>query len=97
MDIEKNTTSMRKNAGYTITESICVGNVEFVLGENAAAPARFVTWECKDGNNYYWGHYMTEKLAALRDLLDRAGQALSILEMQQAQKHERQKQEVHER
>lgn len=97
MDIEKNTTSMRKNAGYTITESIFVGNVEFVLGENTAAPARFVTWECKDGNNYYWGHYMTDKLTALRDLLDRAGQALSILEMQQAKKHERQKQEVHER
>ena len=97
MDIEKDTTSMRKNAGYTITESICVGNVEFVLGENAAAPAHFVTWECKGGNNYYWGHYMTNKLTALRDLLDRAGQALSILEIRQAQKHERQKQEVHER
>ena len=53
MDIEKDTTSMRKNAGYIITESICVGNVEFVLGENAAAPAHFVTWECKGGNNYY--------------------------------------------
>ena len=97
MDIEKDTTSMRKNAGYIITESICVGNVEFVLGENAAAPAHFVTWECKGGNNYYWGHYMTNKLTALRDLLDRAGQALSILEIRQAQNHERQKQEVHER
>lgn len=97
MDIEKDTTSMRKNAGYTITESICVGDVEFVLGENAAVPAHFVTWECKGGNNYYWGHYMTNKLAALHDLLDRAGQALSILEIRQAQKHERQKQEVHER
>ena len=40
---------------------------------------------------------MTNKLTALRDLLDRAGQALSILEIRQAQKHERQKQEVHER
>lgn len=86
MDIEKDTTSMRKNAGYTITESICVGNVEFVLGENTAAPARFVTWECKDGDNYYWGHYMTDKLAALRDLLDRAGQDLTILESRQTQR-----------
>lgn len=97
MEIEKNTTSMRKNAGYTITESIRIGNVEFVLGENAAAPAHFVTWECKDGNNYYWGHYMTDKLAALRDLLDRAGQELTILESRQTQRTEKTRQEEHER
>lgn len=88
---------MRENAGYTITEAIRVGNVEFVLGEHPAAPAQYVTWECRDGNNYYWGHYMTDKLAALRDLLDRAGQELSILEMRQTQRHEKTRQEEHER
>ena len=40
---------------------------------------------------------MTDKLAALRDLLDRAGEELSLLEMRQTQKQERQKLEVHER
>lgn len=78
---------MRKNAGYIITESIRIGHVEFVLGEKQMEPAQYVTWECKDGDNYYWGHYMTDKLAALRDLLDRAGQELSVLEMRQSQKH----------
>ena len=71
---------MRTNAGYTITDAIRIGNVEFVIGENAAYPAQFVTWECKGGNNYYWGHYMTNRLTALHDLLDRAAQELSMLE-----------------
>ena len=89
--------TMRTNAGYTITQSIHIGSAEFVLGESSADPAQFVTWACKDGDNYFWGHYMTDKLAALRDLLDRAGEELSLLEMRQAQKQERQRQEVHER
>ena len=56
-----------------------------------------MTWECKDGDNYYWGHYMTDKLAALRDLLDRAGQELSVLEMRESQKHRGSKREDYER
>lgn len=80
---------MRANAGYTITQSIHIGNTEFVLGESSTDPAQFVTWACKDGDNYFWGHYMTDKLAALRDLLDRAGEELSLLETQQVQKREK--------
>ena len=56
------------------------------MGESTTDPAQFVTWACKDGDNYFWGHYMTDKLAALRDLLDRAGEELSLLETQQIQK-----------
>lgn len=81
--------SVRTNAGYTITQSIHIGNTEFVLGESSTDPAQFVTWACKDGDNYFWGHYMTDKLAALRDLLDRAGEELSLLETQQTQKREK--------
>ena len=80
---------MRKNAGYTIVESICIGKLEFVLGESPTDPAQYVTWACKNGDNYFWGHYMTDKLAALHDLLDRAGEELSFLETQQAQKREK--------
>jgi len=87
----------RENAGYAIVESIHIGKAEFVLGVNEKAPAPYVTWACKDGDNYFWGHYMTDKLAALRDLLDRAGEELSLLEMRQTQKQERQRQEVQER
>lgn len=88
---------VRMNAGYIITDSIHIGETEFVIGMSVSAPAQFVTWECKDGNNYYWGHYMTDKLAALRDLLDRAGQELTILESRQTQRTEKNRQEVHER
>ncbi|MFQ6963483.1 MAG: hypothetical protein ACLRR6_05055 [Oscillospiraceae bacterium] len=48
---------MRTNAGYTITDSVHIGKAEFVIGEMPNAPAPFVTWECKNGNNYFWGHY----------------------------------------
>ena len=89
--------SERKNIGYVITDSVRIGETEFVIGAHEKDPNRFVTWACKDGDNYFWGHYMTDKLAALRDLLDRAGEELSLLEMRQTQKQERQQQEVHER
>lgn len=62
----------RKNAGYTIVQSLMIGNTEFVIGHHPAAPAPYVTWECKDGNNFYWGHYMKERHEADRDLLERA-------------------------
>lgn len=71
---------MRTIAGYTITQSIRIGNVEFVLGENLSDRARYVTWECKNETDCYWGHYTTDKLAALRDLLNRAGTELTFLE-----------------
>ena len=66
---------MRTNAGYTITDSIHAGDVEFVLGEQANG-RQFVTWECKDGGNYYWGHYFDDIAAAKLDLLARARKAL---------------------
>lgn len=70
----------RINAGYIITDSIHIGKAEFVLGVNSEAPAQFVTWECKDGNNYFWGHYCTTLFAAQKDLCDRAMREIHILE-----------------
>lgn len=61
------------NAGYTITDRLTVGNVEFVIGQNDDAPAKFVTWKCKKGEtDYYWGHYCSDRLTALEDLCKRA-------------------------
>ena len=73
----------RKNAGYTITDSIHIGEMEFVIGKSESDPAMFVTWACKGGDYYYWGHYMNERTAAERDLLDRAGQELELIERRQ--------------
>ena len=68
--------NVRINQGYVITDSIHIGKAEFVIGEMSNTPAPFVTWECKDGNNYFWGHYLTTRKAAERDLLERARETL---------------------
>ena len=68
---------MRTNEGYAIKNTIRIGDVEFVLGEHMTVPNQFVTWECKDGNNYYWGHYFGNLTAAKLDLLTRARSALA--------------------
>lgn len=74
---------MRENQGYRITDSIRIGNAEFVVGESATTPNAFVTWECRNGNDYFWGHYFSDCLAAKRDLLERAGLELQYQERMQ--------------
>lgn len=71
---------MRENQGYIITDSIHIGNAEFVVGKSATAPNAFVTWECKNGDDYFWGHYFSDCLAAKRDLLERSGHELQYQE-----------------
>lgn len=68
----------RINAGYIITDSVHVGEMEFVLGVHSTAANQFVTWACKDGNNYFWGHYHDDLLSATKDLLERATQELEF-------------------
>lgn len=61
--------NFRKNAGYIITDSIHVGEIEFVLGVHSEAPFQFVTWACKDGKDYYWGHNHSDLMSATKDLI----------------------------
>lgn len=68
----------RINAGYEIIATLPVGDVEFVVGQNVHAPAMFVTWEYQKQRGYYWGHYMTDKDAAMRDMYERAEAELSF-------------------
>lgn len=75
--------SIRSNAGYIITDSVHVGNTEFVLGVNQATGASFVTWECTNGNNYFWGHYTDNLLAAQKDLCERALGEVRIIEQRE--------------
>ena len=76
----------RKNAGYTITDSIHIGKAEFVIGENHTQyGTMYVTWECSGKDNYFWGHYMNDRQAAEKDLLERAGLQLE----QDMQKNEK--------
>ena len=57
--------------GYTIIESIEIGSAKFVVGENPNNPITpYVTWQANtknDPNNYFWGHYCTDKLGAMAD------------------------------
>ncbi len=61
----------RKNAGYIITNAITIGDSEIVLGVHETKPNMFVTWECTDKNNYFWGHYTSNLLAAQKDFCER--------------------------
>lgn len=40
---------MRENQGFLITDSVQIGNAEFVAGESATVQDSFVTWECRKG------------------------------------------------
>jgi len=81
--------SERSNCGYTIVQSLTIGDSEFVLGHNPEAPNPYVTWKCSNGDYYFWGHYSNDRLTADRDLLTRAGQELERLEqrMERTQKN----------
>ena len=70
----------RKNEGYIITNQLTVGSTEFVLGVHEAAPNQFVTWQCKDGKDYFWGHYYTDLLSAQKDFCTRALDEIKHLE-----------------
>ena len=72
--------SERKNIGYVITDSVHIGETEFVIGAHEKDPNRFVTWACKDGNNYFWGHYLNSRDAAERDLVDRCQAQIRFLD-----------------
>ena len=72
--------TLRMNAGYIITDSIHIGETEFVIGIHSTYPGKFVTWACKNGDNYFWGHYLTSREDAERDIVDRAKDQLLLLE-----------------
>lgn len=72
--------NIRMNIGYIITDSIHIGETEFVIGTHHNFPNRFVTWACKNGDNYFWGHYLNSREEAERDLVNRATEQLQLLE-----------------
>ena len=47
----------RSNIGYNIEKSFKIGKTEIVLGKNEKAPEKFVTQQCSNGDDYFWGHY----------------------------------------
>ena len=89
----------RINEGYIITDSIHIGQMEFVLGKLDSKIPMFVTWACKGGDNYFWGHYFTDLTEAKRDLLNRAGEELEYMMTRQGRSGTvpKEKEKEHER
>lgn len=61
----------RENAGYIITNHITIGDSEIVLGVHKELPDHFVTWECTNKDNYFWGHYFSNLISAQKDFCAR--------------------------
>lgn len=80
------TMDWRKNAGYIITDSMTIGESEIVLGVHETEPNMFVTWECNNKTNYYWGHYSTDLLAAQKDFCERALDKIRFYEQNKVKK-----------
>ena len=76
------------NAGYVITDRLAVGEFEFVIGQSVKAPDSFVTWKCRKGeHDYFWGHYIKDRLSAIEDFCKRASdEARFLKEFQQEQR-----------
>ena len=63
--------------GYTITDSVHIGNAEFVIGEKeTCVGTMYVTWRNR-GDDFISGHYFDHRHAAESDLLDRAAWELN--------------------
>lgn len=67
------------DGGFTVIDSVCLSNkTEIVMGRRESFYGiNYATWECSDGNNYYWGHYdiSTEQQARL-DMFERAAERM---------------------
>lgn len=74
----------RTNEEYTITDSVRVGDAEYVLAELTAPGSQqmYVTWECATGkpDAYYRGEYSTDRTAALRSLLARVTEKMQRMQ-----------------
>lgn len=79
--------SQEINAGYTITDRLTVGEHEFVIGQREVGRTRFVTWKCKKGEkDYFWGHYLNDRMAAVEDLCKRTLEEIEYLRSFQPKK-----------
>lgn len=69
---------IRINAGYRIIETVRIEtSLEVVLGVlEGSHGTQYVTWQCRNGIDYFWGHYFLDFDAARRNLFERV---LSLL------------------
>lgn len=62
----------RINAGYTIVTALRIDAThEIVIGHNPAAPAPYVCWDCRNGDDYNTGGYCQSYRQALLVMSER--------------------------
>lgn len=62
---------IRANGNFIITNAIAIGNTEIVLAKHRTLAHRYITWECKDKYDYFWGHSFTDLQSAQKDFFKR--------------------------
>ena len=64
---------IKTHVGYQIIETVKINDVEFVLGEKFnSVCSKYVTWYCKNNEDYNFGHYFNDKQKAQLNLYNRA-------------------------
>ena len=71
----------RTNQGFIIVNQITIGGAEFVLGVHEKNPNSFVTQQCKGKDDYFFGHYFNNMLAAQKDFCRRALDEIKSIEV----------------
>lgn len=62
---------IRTNGNFIITNAITIGDVEIVLAKHRTFAGRYITWECKDKYDFFWGHSFTDLQSAQTDFFKR--------------------------
>ena len=71
----------RKNQGFIIVNQITVGGAEFVLGVHEKNPNSFVTWQCKDKDDYFGDIILQICLRHKKDFCRRALDEIKAIEV----------------
>lgn len=71
---------MRIYDNCIITDSIHIGNTEFVLGVSMTQPGQFFTWKCRDKTNYDDAQQFTILADAQKSVVQRAQEEITRLE-----------------
>ena len=71
---------MRLYDNCIITDSIHIGETEFVLGVSTTAPGQFITWKCRDAKHYEEPQRFSALADAQKSVVQRAQEEISRLE-----------------
>ena len=71
---------MRIYDNCIITDSIHIGDTEFVLGVSTTKPGQFITWKCREKVYYDEAQYFSVLAEAQKSVVQRAQEEITRLE-----------------